>query len=33
VLWGVVFEGVLPPHPRPLSPGGGEGGQYLVASF
>ena len=26
VLWGAVFEVVLPPHPRPLSPVGGEGG-------
>gem|GEM_PF-6749067 len=25
LLWGVVLEGVLPPHPRPLSPDGGEG--------
>jgi len=32
VLGDVVFEGSLPPHPRPLSPVGGEGGQFLVFS-
>jgi hypothetical protein len=29
VFWGVVFEVDLPPHPRPLSPVGGEGGQVF----
>jgi hypothetical protein len=31
LCWPTCFWGVLPPHPRPLSPVGGEGG--FVVSF